>query len=121
MALEEIKILFKPPIEAAGQNGVNVHIIFIPSKESVFYTYLKENGHPVSDSIAALFKSEDELARHLACYFNSLNVRTLYLRDALLQEVRRGRKVYPSSRDDHPTACGYSVYAAAACQLLQKR
>jgi len=109
-------------IAQATDDGIRVHILFIPSKQAVFYNYARAQGFStMCEQMRGVFEAEEALVFDFASFFNSRRVKTCYLRDLLSQKALLGIKIYPSSSDDHPTVDGYQVYAESAYRLLTNR
>ena len=120
-ALKVTDTLFKSSIKKAVQKGINVHILFMPSKESVLYRYMKNNNYVMSPYVPKVVEKEEELVKKLTSLFNSAGAQTYFFRNEMSNAIEKGSMIYYASNQRHPTAEGYQIYAETALHLLNPR
>ena len=107
-------------IEAARGNGVELGILFIPSRVRVYHKWAFKGRVEVPDEIVRSFENEDILLRNYRRYFEDKGVRvvdaTEYVLAALDRSVVAGKPLYAGG---HPFAAGYQAYARAAMEILK--
>jgi hypothetical protein len=117
-ALKVTDTLFKDSIKRAVKKGINVHILFIPSKESVLYNYMKKKNYIKNQYVPKVVEKEEELVKKLTSLFNSAGAQTYFFRNEMSTAIEKGTRIYYASDQRHPTAEGYRIYAKTALHLL---
>lgn len=102
----------------ADDNGIKFSVVFIPSKENVFFDYLIEKGYKLPQDYYALISNERDLLEKFSVFLGEINVRSVDARPYILQELYKSGNVYLGSDDGHPTKIGYEAYAKAVYGIL---
>lgn len=120
-ALKVMDTLFKDSIKKAVQKDINVHVLFIPSKESVLYNHMENNNYIIDPYVPKVVKKEEELVNELTRLFNGAGAQTYFPRNEMSSAIEKGLMIYYASDQRHPTAKGYQIYAEAALHLLNQQ
>ncbi|WP_173979468.1 hypothetical protein [Magnetospirillum sp. UT-4] len=111
-------------VEMAGRartQGVDFGIVFIPSKQSVFQTYLEEAGQTLPPEFLTVVEQEAALEGRFAKVLDGAGIAWANARPALVSLLREQREVYPFRDDDHPLAPGYEAIARVAFERFFAR
>jgi lysophospholipase L1-like esterase len=101
--------------------NIRFGVLLIPSKERVFYGYLKEKGYKLSDEYEQLVENDDRLRKATAAFMKKIGVSSADVLPDMENAIRKYRNVYPATTDGHPLETGYQVYAEAAAKLVSGR
>lgn len=93
--------------------GIEFSVALIPSKEVVFFDYLKEKGYKLPDDYTGLVENENKLAAGLSRFFRSEGIRFADARPYIERELFTSGDVYSTTDDGHPLEAGYNAYARA--------
>jgi len=99
-------------------NGVRLVILFVPSKERVFYDFLKDKGYTLPVEYHRAISNERALVESLSELADEIQIPHVDAAPAVLQELYESRPVYLSSGDDHPLKAGYEAYAKAVYHYI---
>ncbi len=97
--------------EKAEAQGVSFVVVFIPTKERVYGTYLANKGIVIPASIEKLLEKEEEVTNVLLTLCQDRNLQCIEVLSDLALALEKKIKVYGSSFDGHPLASGYAVLA----------
>jgi len=109
-----MKEIIKKAKEKAWSGGVGLGVIFIPSKERVFYDYLKENGYQLPGAYDKVVDNEKHLVNQCSSFLEELGLKFVDAEPYLKKELYESGNVYPYPDDGHPLEAGYKAYAQAA-------
>jgi lysophospholipase L1-like esterase len=98
--------------------GVDFIVLFIPSKERIYYDAFVESGTSLPSAYHQLVKREDALGRELKDAMTQLDVAVVDPLPDLERAVRSRSDVYPERDDGHPLAAGYELYARSVYEHL---
>lgn len=98
----------------ADENGVDFSVVFIPSKERVFFDYLIGKGYELPPDYYQLVDNENALVKEFSAYFSGLGIDYADAGPYVLSELYVSGPDYPQSDDGHPIGNGYRAYARAA-------
>ncbi|HVY56001.1 MAG TPA: hypothetical protein VHC46_09625, partial [Thermodesulfobacteriota bacterium] len=104
--------------ELALRNGIELIVVIIPTKESVFARYIEGNKSlPASDKIDYLLRNEREADSEIRKYFDEHGIRYV---DALgpLSEGAGKEQIYPNNFGGHENGNGYRIIAGAVKKYL---
>lgn len=97
---------------------VNVLVVLIPTKESVFASLdEKQQRDPVYER---LYSMESRARTALIKQCENANIEYVDALTPLVRAVREGEQVYPTSTEGHPTAKGYRVIAVTVYDALNR-
>ena len=99
-------------------HGIQFCILFIPSKERVFFDYLIEKGYQLPADYYQLVDRENSLVDSLSSLAERLSINYVDAKPFVLQALHKSREVYPFMDNGHPLAIGYEAYAKAAYSIL---
>ncbi|MEW6144416.1 MAG: SGNH/GDSL hydrolase family protein [Thermodesulfobacteriota bacterium] len=100
--------------EKARALGIEFSVVLIPSKEIVFYEYLRKNGYEPSDDYIQLVDNEKKLVAELSRYMDRQGIEFTDARPYVERELYGPGHVYSTTDDGHPLEEGYEAYARAA-------
>ena len=112
--------LQKAKRETQARN-IRFGVLLIPSKERVFYSYLKEKGYKLSDEYEQLVSNDDKLRKSTVAFMDKIGVPSTNVLPKMEEAIRKYKNVYPATTDGHPLDIGYRVFAEAAAQLVTGR
>lgn len=114
IGFEITKDVLKDTKRKADLNGIEFGVVFIPSKERVFYDYLTEKGYQLSTDYNDLIDNETTLVAKFSCFFNELGIKFVEAKPYVLRELYSSKGVYRPTDDGHPLEIGYKAYGKAA-------
>lgn len=114
------KYLKKAKHETQSRN-IRFGVLLIPSKERVFYRYLKEKGYTLSNEYEQLVANDDKLRINTLSFMQEIGVSSTDVLPAMENAIRRHRNVYPPATDGHPIEVGYQIIAEAAEKLTKNK
>lgn len=97
----------------ADSMGIEFSVVLIPSKEVVFFDYLKEKGYELPPDYAGLVENENKLVAELSRFLRAEGIRFADARPYLERELSSSSGVYSRTDDGHPLEAGYIAYARA--------
>jgi hypothetical protein len=98
----------------ADAEGIEFSVVLIPSKEIVFYEYLKKNGYELSRDYRELVENEKKLVAELSRFMDSEGIEFTDARPYVERELFGQGRAYSATDDGHPLEEGYEAYARAA-------
>jgi len=98
----------------AGSLGIEFSVVLIPSKEVVFFDYLKKKGYELPADYTGLVDNENELVAEFSRFFRAEGIRFTDARPYIEKELYTSGGVYSTTDDCHPLEAGYNAYARAA-------
>jgi len=98
----------------AELNNIQFSIVFIPSKENVFFDYLIEKEYQVPEAYNKLIDNERALVDKFSVFFEEIGVKFVDARPYVVHELYNSGNIYPTADDGHPLKIGYKAYAKAA-------
>ena len=104
--------------DGAAEQGAQLLVALIPTKERVYCNYLWQLGGKLPPSYVGLCKVEQQLKQELAAYLASLGIPYVDLAGPLQEQAARHVPIYPTDDDGHPVAAGYAVIAKAIFEAL---
>ena len=102
----------------AEAEGAEFSVVLIPSKESVFYGYLKAKGYKLPPDYEKLVVNEDRIDKEFEWFFEKNGIRYSDASPYVIDEVNRSIGAYSPTDDGHPLEAGYGAYARAAYDML---
>ncbi|OGE23494.1 MAG: hypothetical protein A3J42_04650 [Candidatus Dadabacteria bacterium RIFCSPHIGHO2_12_FULL_53_21] len=97
----------------AGSLGIEFSVVLIPSKEVVFFDYLKKKGYELPADYAGLVDNENELVAEFSRFFRAEGIRFTDARPYIERDLYTSSGVYSTTDDGHPLEAGYNAYARA--------
>ena len=120
MAYEALKNFLSDAQKHSESDNIRFGVLFIPSKERVFYNYLIQRGYNVPKEYKQLVANEDELKANLSLFLENSKISfTDVLPDMEIALLKYGN-IYPIKDDGHPNEIGYQIYADSALKLYQQ-
>jgi lysophospholipase L1-like esterase len=109
-----------PRIKArADAGGAKLLVVLIPTKEAVFAG--AAGGRRLDPVYERLVRMESRVRADVAARCDAAGVEHVDALPALVEAVRRGEAVYPTSAESHPRPEGYLVLASTVRQALEGR
>jgi len=99
--------------------GIELLILEIPSKESVYQEYLLENKHvPDSSLFKEIIEDEAQWKEKLAEFFTERGINYV---DALddMRKVLSKERIFHNNYNDHPNSAGYRILAESVLNRLK--
>jgi len=98
--------------------GVEVGVVFIPTKASAMYDELLARGVRLPPAYHELVQAETERIRHFARFFSEHRVRTVDSTPRMRSTVALGEPVFKAFADGHPRPSGYRAIAESAAEAF---
>lgn len=111
--------LFREMKQKADLNGVRLAVLLIPSKENVFYDYLRERGYQLPPEYDELVRDERALNRDFAEFFAGIGVLSVDALPYMVPRLSDPGNIYPEWADYHPLEPGQKAYAEAVYNMLK--
>lgn len=105
--------------EATGRDGARFILVFLPTKEEVFYPYLEQRGVELPPSMDLLASHTAVVRRELVTFMERSGIEYLDCTDALREAVDAGRYVFPTDTDGHATSEGNAIIAEVIAERLR--
>jgi len=114
---EITKTLFSEMAKKLERNQ-KLFVVFIPTKENVFYDYLVQNNYAVPEVHRFFVEAQRSIVADLSDYFESIGIASVDTRPFLEKRIQsKNPPLYLEfNRDDHPTRVGYEAIAEAAAE-----
>ncbi len=111
--------------EKAREQNITFSVLFIPSKERVFFEWAKKNNVRMNGNYVVTYETvvrrEEALVRRFQDFFSRHNVQTVDAIAYVTEALKDGSPLYPASDEGHPLESGYNAYADAAVELVRKK
>jgi hypothetical protein len=120
MGDEVLKEFFLEAQKNTELNNIHFGVLFIPSKERVFYEYLKQTGHSVPEEYEDLVDNEDELKGMTSVFLKNIDIPFVDVLPGMENALLKQGNIYPAWDDGHTISIGYEVFAENACNLYQQ-
>jgi len=104
---------------ATQDQGSQLLVVLIPTKERAYCGYLKESGGTIPAAFARLCESEERLKTDLVQFLVTERIAHVDVTGAMEASIRRHVRIYPEETDSHPQANGYAVIARAIFDALR--
>ena len=121
MAFGLLKDFLQKAKRETRARNIKLGVLLIPSKERVFYRYLKEKGYELSDEYEQLVVNDDKLRKNTMAFMKTIGVPSADVLPDMEDAIRKYRNVYPPATDGHPLEVGYRVIAETAAKLVAGR
>jgi len=95
-------------------------MVFIPTKEAVYYQYLKNKQVSLPNEYTCSVYCEKEITKYLTNAMTAAGLQVVDLFPALEKAVMEGRQIYHSSTDGHLNVAGSNLVASCLAQALEK-
>ena len=106
--------------EISKSKGIHFGVMFIPSKERVFYEYLVNLDYNLSAEYVELVENEDALKLGISSLLDNLQMQYIDVLPAMEEALLSQGNIYPVKDDGHPVEAGYKIYGESAFKLYQK-
>jgi len=120
LAFEITKTILYEAKRKADNKNIQFSVVFIPSKENVFFEYLIDKGYQLPKDYYASISNERALVERFSVFLREIGVRYVDARSYVVQELYKTENVYSTSDDGHPSKVGYKAYAKAVYENLFK-
>lgn len=97
-----------------AQSDIELLVVFIPTKETVYAPYLAS----LSDLFSLLVEQEAQISSEMMDFFDENEIAYVDTLSALQQAVADGISIYPTTFDGHPVAGGYAVIAEVVSRTI---
>jgi hypothetical protein len=114
------KALVEMRSEAANQ-GVQLLIVLIPTKEYVYCAHLKQSGTILPPTYVRLCEAEEQVKQELTAHLAATGIRHVDVTGPMRDQVAKHVQVYPTDADGHHLAAGYGVIANTVRDALKAR
>lgn len=98
-------------------NNIRFGVVFIPSKERVFYSYLMKKNYDLPAEYHELVLNENELKRRVTKNLKKIRVDFTDTLPEMENALLKYGQIYPLRDEGHPLAIGYQIYADNALKL----
>ncbi len=120
MGYEVLKGFFLESKKNTALNNIRFGVLFIPSKERVFYEYLKQTGRYLPEEYEDLVDNEDELKRLTSAFLENTGIPFIDVLPDMEKALLKHGDIYPAWDDGHTISIGYEVFAENAFNLYQQ-
>jgi hypothetical protein len=120
MAYKVLKEFFLASKKNTELNNIHFGVLFIPSKERVFYNYLKQRGHNVPKEYEDLVDNEDELKGRTSLFLENTGIPFIDVLPDMENALLKYGDLYPAWDDGHAIEIGYKIFAESAFNLYQQ-
>jgi hypothetical protein len=120
MGYEIMKEFFLESKKNTELNNIHFGVLFIPSKERVFYEYLKQTGHYIPEEYEELVDNEDELKGMTSVFLKNIGIPFIDVLPDMEKALLKHGDIYPAWDDGHTILVGYKVFAETAFNLYQQ-
>lgn len=120
MGYEVMEKFFSEAGEKTQLKNISFGVLFIPSKERVFYNYLTENGYSLPKGYEELVDNEDKLKRMTSAFLKKAGIPFIDVLPDMEKALRKYGDLYPAWDDGHTILIGYEVFAQCAFNLYQQ-
>jgi hypothetical protein len=93
-------------------------IVVIPTKEYVYGMYMREKG-VVPKEMNQYLEKEELLQNEVHTYCSDQHIDCVFTADSLVQMLRSGVAIYPTSGNSHPIARGYQSIAETVYERIK--
>jgi hypothetical protein len=104
----------------AVQDNIVFSVLFIPSKENVYYEYLLNSHYKLPGEFHMLVNNERALLIAFSKFLDKKGIKWADARPYVAEALNGEDKVYKITLDDHPISPGYSAYAKAAYEHIMQ-
>jgi lysophospholipase L1-like esterase len=118
LSFEITKAILLEAKRKADSNNIKFSIVFIPSKENVFFDYLIEKGYKLPIDYYTLISNERTLVEQFSAFLRGIGVEYVDARPYVVQELNKSGNVYRREDDGHPVKTGYNAYAKAVYENI---
>jgi lysophospholipase L1-like esterase len=127
MGSKKMRPLYRVAIEMIGimkqmadERNVELVLLFVPSKELVFYEHLKGRGYELPKTYHLLARKEMRLRWKMTSFLDDMGIPHADALPGMRALVETDGSAYPRTDDGHPLAPGYGAYATAVYEVLQR-
>jgi len=120
MAYGVLKEFFLEAEKNTELNNIHFGVLFIPSKERVFYKYLKQTGFHIPEEYENLVENEDELKGMASVSLENAGIPFIDVLPGMEKALLEHGDIYPAWDDGHTILIGYEVFAENAFNLYQQ-
>ncbi len=118
LSFEITKKIIKNATERSKLNDIHFGVVFIPSKERVFFDYLTKKGRQLPKNYHKLIFNENTLVDRYSSFFEKIEIKFVDAKPYVEKELYKSGAVYPYTGDDHPLEIGYKAYAQAVYEKI---
>ena len=101
-------------------NNIRFAVCFIPSKERVFYKYLKQMDTVISKVYEDLVYNEDALKEKICLFLANEDILCVDFLPEMENGLIKYGNIYPTRDDGHPNKIGYQIYAESSFKLVSQ-
>jgi hypothetical protein len=105
------KLAFATLQKDSEDQGTNLLIVLIPTKERVYCRYLKNSGGSMPKTFVKLCHAEDQTKEDLEQFLSAKKIVYVDVSEAMEKQTEQHIQIYPKNSDGHPLAIGYGVIA----------
>jgi lysophospholipase L1-like esterase len=124
MVIEGLRITkhaFTSLQKEADDQGANLLIALIPTKERVYCRYIKDSGGHLPNSYTSLCDAEERMKEDLIRFFTTKKIAYIDVSGAMEKQTYQHIQIYPKNLDGHPLATGYGVIARTVYDAMQRQ
>ncbi len=104
----------------ANLNNTEFGVVFIPSKERVFFDYLTKRGYQLPADYNELVDNEVKLIEMFSNSFKEQGIKFVDAKPYVEEQIYKSKPLYPLSDNGHPFAIGHNAYARAVFDCIIK-
>lgn len=120
MSLDVLKLFMLRANKLASLNSVNFAVLFIPSKERVYYDQLLTQNTFISKEYHRLVQNEDKLKLEMSAFMDNIGLLHADVLPSMQSALDSSLPLYSPIDDSHPVELGYQIYANKAYELYQR-
>ncbi len=118
LGFEVTKRIIEDIKSKADSSGIEFSVVFIPSKERVYYDFLNEKDYKLPTNYDELIDNEIELLNKFAYFFKDHGIKFIDANPYVKQKLYKSKNVYTPSDNGHPLEIGYKAYAEAVFDCI---
>lgn len=112
-SLDVTKTLISRMSARSLENGIELVVMVIPSKEFILHRYLSDASQPLPEVHIQQAANENAIRTNVFDWLEIQSIPYVDVAPALLEAVKGQGGIYPHDNDGHPLPAGYTAYAQA--------
>lgn len=107
--------------DEADAQGIRLIFVLIPTKERVYYPYLKATGAQIPVTFLKVYDNEELIKKDMTRFLIDKRIEYVDVTNGLEEKAQNHAQIYPIDSDGHPIAAGYGVIASKLYAVMQSQ